>query len=45
MNKHNKTATDSQIQRTNKWSPEGTRVGGGMKKVKKIKRFKLPDIK
>jgi len=22
MNKHNKTATDSQIQRTNKWSPE-----------------------
>ena len=35
----------SQIHRTNKWSPEGTRVGGGMKKVKKIKRFKLPDIK
>ena len=25
--------TDSQIQRTNWWSPEGRKVGGGMKEV------------
>ena len=27
MNKHNKTETDSRIQRTNRWLPEGRMVG------------------
>ena len=39
------TNITNQKKRTNEWSPEGTRVVEGMKKVKKIKRFKLPDIK
>ena len=27
MNRHNKTETDSQIQRKNRWSPKGRGVG------------------
>ena len=43
-NKKKQTETDSYTQRTNWGLPEG-RVGGWVKNVKGIKRYKLPDIK
>ena len=45
MNKHNKTETGSQIQRTNRWLPERRGLGGGEKQVREIKRYKLPAAK
>ena len=41
MNKHNKTETDSKIQRTNRWLPDGRGMGAGKKQVREIKRYKL----
>ena len=43
MNKHNKA--ESQIQRTNRWLPEGKVVGGGEKQVRATKRYKPPAAK
>ena len=39
------TERDSQIQRTNRWLPQGRRVEGQPKWVKGIKRYKLPHRK
>ena len=44
-NKHNKTETELQIQRTNTWLPEWRGAGGGEKYVREIKRYKLPAAK
>ena len=35
MNKHNKIETDSQIQRTNRWLPEGRGLGEERRKRNK----------
>ena len=43
-NKGNKKKTDSQIQRSNGWSPEGREMGVGAKEVKGIKMYKFPAI-
>ena len=45
MDKNNKTETNSQIQRTDWWLPQGREVGEGAKWVRGIKRYKLLDIK
>ena len=39
MTKHNKTETDLQIQRTNRWLPEWREVNGAKKWVREIKRL------
>ena len=39
MTKHNKTETDLQIQRTNRWLPEWREVSGAKKWVREIKRL------
>ena len=36
MNRHNKTGTESQIQRTNRWLPEERGVREGEKQVTEI---------
>lgn len=41
-NPKNKTETDSQLQKTNKWLTEKGGVGSKAKQVKVIKRYKLP---
>ena len=40
-----KPEKDSQIQRTNRWLPQGRRVEGQTKRMKGMKRYKLPDRK
>ena len=45
VNEYNKTETDSQIQRTNQWLPEGRKVEGGAKQVKGIKRLQTASYK
>ena len=37
MNKHKKTETELQIQRTNRWLPEKREVGGEKKKMREIR--------
>ena len=44
MNKYNETKTESQIQRTNRWLPEGRRRGMS-EAEREIKRRKLPITK
>ena len=43
--KPKKPEKDSQIQRTNKWLPQGRWVEGQTKQMKGMKRYKLPDRK
>ena len=45
MNKHNKTETEIQTQRTTGGCQMGKWEGGGNKQVKEIKMYKLPDAK
>ena len=42
MNKYNETKTDSQIQRTNRWSPKGRKSREMSEVEREIKRHKLP---
>ena len=41
MKRQNKMKTDLQIQRTNEWLSDGSKVGGGVKQGKGIKRYNL----
>ena len=45
MDKHNKTETDSKIQRINSWLPEGRVLGEEEKQMREIKRYTLPVTK
>ena len=43
MNKHRKTETESQVQRTNRRLPGGWGEGGG--EMREIKRYRIPGAK
>ena len=45
MNKWSETETDSQIQRTNRWLPEGRKSREMSEVEREIKRHKLPITK